>query len=239
MMGKYDYLKEYIYPASLQSDPAINITLSCITKMDKECIATMKERCGWGFPASLIEFWNEIGQGILGGCKNGFNKLDGGDNEILSPQIIRSAILTAQYDDYDKYAEETDYDDFHGIIIDSDGEEMILAKGYFPFFCISDSSHLLWMKVGEDGVYDFCERKLEDRLEDFIYNLYHIHPDYYDKLDYTPSTWQEMLEKEREDIENGVEFAREYYIAIEKYWHLGRHNRSNKGLFSSTDKPSI
>ncbi len=94
-----------------------------------------------------------------------------------------------------------------------DSNQEMLEKGYFPFFDVQQAEYFLWMKPGSDSVYDPCEIEIEEHFEDFIYNLYHIHPGYYWKKMLEPEYWEEKKADDKSKQE------------VDANWHLGRHRR--------------
>jgi hypothetical protein len=107
-----------------------------------------------------------------------------------------------------KHADDNNHDDEHADHYADDSNEEMLEKGYFPFFNAQGREYFLWMKPGSDSVYAPGEEIIEEDFEDFIYNLYHIHPGYYWKKLGSEENWKE----------EGYNIPE-----VDANWHLGRH----------------
>ena len=187
-MEKYNYLKEFIDIDAKNPiyDPlyADNwfYKISNINNLDNiEFITKII------FPNSLKEFWNEIGYGRLMRSFFQIKPLRSHTSPInyfLTPNMIAEII--------------TDPEHAEGFILHLDHNEEMLENGFFPFFEECDSSYFLWMRPGEDKVYDGSARIIENNFEDFIYKLYHVHPQYYL---FNEEELKAKLEEEKKQLE--------------------------------------
>ena len=187
-MSKYDYLKCYKVKGGEIS--TFHISIYQVTDED---IRKAEKDIDMLFPDALKEFWLESGCGWFNESISGFRQDSG--NYFFDPDQISKALIYR-----DEYIED-------GIFILDQWNEEMLDKGYFPFFEVQLSEYF-FMKPGDNAVYASGERVIEEDLEDFIYNLYHIHPCYY---------WKKMLRQESWKKEG-------YNIPeVDANWHLGRH----------------
>jgi hypothetical protein len=163
MMGKYDYLKQYINNSTA---PAPRNSFTRVALQD---IKNAEERLGFEFPKSLKEFWLEIGSGVINKAINGKDAFYHA-NYIFRPDEIADIMLLREESDY-ILPEAAEY----------------IGKGYIKdndiiFFEIADMSSFLVMKPSSDkpnAVYDEIGTLIEEYFEKFIWRLYYESPDYY------------------------------------------------------------
>jgi hypothetical protein len=189
-MTKYDYLKQYKVKGGETS--TFHISLYQVTDED---IKNAERNVNISFPGALKEFWLEAGCGWFNESITGFRQ--GSGNYFFDPEQISKVLIYR-----DEYIED-------GFVILDDWSDEMLDKGYFPFFEVQPSEYF-FMKLGSDAVYTTGEEIVEEHFEDFIYNLYHIHPGYYRKKMLRKESW----EKEGYNIPE-----------VDANWHLGRHRR--------------
>jgi hypothetical protein len=166
-MMKYHYLKKYINKRP--DDGVMNNWFIPIPNYIEEILQAEK-KASIIFPTSLKTFWKEVGSGQI--IRSYYQKLPQSSECYIRNYIFDPETL-GNYKEFDGSVA-GDY-----AILDDYGIEMITEKGYFPFFEIGDSSSFLWMKTGSDSVYNELEKVVEEHFEDFIYKLYHVHPQYY------------------------------------------------------------
>jgi hypothetical protein len=197
-MQKYHYLKEFV---DIDEDDELYADNWFYTVKEIDIQKAEKET-NMAFPLPLKEFWKEIGYGKIIRAfyqEKKLRKDSNADNYLMSPESVLEIIVDPENADWIYHAD--------------DSNEEMLEKGYFPFFDVQQGEYFFWMKAGSDSVYAPREEIIEERFEDFIYNLYHIHPDYYWKIILEPEYWDEkkLEDKSKQDID--------------KNWHLGRHRR--------------
>lgn len=159
---KYDYLKQFLN----QDTSRLTFPYNWFNNINdlQEKINKISRECNLLIPKPLQLFWNEIGTGSLCLSKNG---IEGGDNYFYTPELI-----------FDVLIDPKKQSNGHDLVL-YDQDENLIKNGYFPFFGISDHSSFLWMKAGSDSVYNELEEVVEEHIEDFMYKLYHVHPQYY------------------------------------------------------------
>lgn len=186
-MEKYNYLKECIYNPETKSYGSKNLKDFNVgfARVFLNEIVEAEKKANIIFPKALKEFWLKIGHGNFSQSINTSFKSSGYiTNELRWPKNIADII--------------TDPENAEGFILYTDNNEEMLEDGYFPFFEEGDSSSFLWMKPEHDRIYDMCGDIVEEHFEDFIYKLYHVHPQYYL---FTKEELEERLEEERKQLE--------------------------------------
>lgn len=180
-MEKYNYLRRFI-SGSENDDPNFNIVFGKVLLTD---IILAEKNASIKFPKSLKEFWLKIGHGwFRQSINSSFYLSQYNTNDLFWPKKIADII--------------NDPEHAEGFILHLDHNEEMLENGFFPFFEECDSSYFLWMKPGEDKVYDGSARIIENNFEDFIYKLYHVHPQYYL---FNEDELKAKLEEEKKQLE--------------------------------------
>ncbi|MBP9878448.1 MAG: SMI1/KNR4 family protein [Alphaproteobacteria bacterium] len=156
---KYPYLKKYIDSNVDEFDNYFEkVTLQEI--IDAETALNLK------FPSELKEFYLEIGCGFIVRPHNPPKDYRFfGTNRINAPNLIVQM--------FEEGPES-------GLVSQDFLDDM--EPGDLPFFEISDSSSFMVMKTQSDNpnaVWYMGYKKIEDSLEQFIWNLYYKDPDYY------------------------------------------------------------
>lgn len=168
-LKKYQYLEEFI---NSNTSEAHHNWFGSVSMQE---INEAEYRLAFQFPASLKQFWLEVGYGALATSINFINTIH--NNRIMYPEQIADIMLLKDESEF---------------VIPGIGE--YFEEGYIKdddiiFFEIGDMSSFLVMKPNSDkpnAVYDMIGRVIEEDFERFIWRLYYESPDYYLRIYPTP-----------------------------------------------------